>query len=115
MAPGGADVKDVLPPGVNRFAVTNKHAWLYDRQADVLHWVPSARGSRRIWDQVLAGAEPMGTTGCRKRPALVVPDLFTRMSGPRCESCSRRAGIPEGLGTPSNWTAPRFSAPIRVH
>lgn len=43
-----------------------------------------------------------GRTSCGLKTYLCIPGLFTRMDAPRCKTCCKIAGFPEGIGSPKN-------------
>lgn len=48
-----------------------------------------------------------GRTSCNRRGLLAIPGIFSRMGLPRCQTCCRRAGFPQGTGSPKNDPACR--------
>jgi hypothetical protein len=87
-------------PGVAS-RVTAEWDWVVNVSNRVLH-------APRVWDDPDYSAQDAhGQTVCGYRGWLNIPGLFSRAKLPRCRTCCRIAGMPEGDGSPKNDDACR--------
>lgn len=80
---------------------------------DVTTWAWLQTGGRAIslhychgvthddWEEISDGGKVL-TTACGKRLEMRIPGVLSRMFSPRCRSCCKALGIPQGYGTPWN-------------
>lgn len=70
--------------------------WVVNASNRVLH-------APRVWDdpEYMAYTEH-GQTVCGYRGWLNIPGVFSRLDVPRCRTCCRIVGMPEGEGSPKN-------------
>jgi len=90
--------------------VTVEWDWVVNGGNRVLH-------APRVWDDPEYWAQDdHGQTVCGYRGWLGIPGLFSRMDVPRCRTCCRITGMPEGDGSPKNddWCRQVVEARLRT-
>lgn len=75
--------------------------WVVTSTWAVLH------APREVDDSFGRDAQGMGVTECGVDAWLQIPGVFTRMGAPRCKTCCRVTGFPQGTGSPKNDKACR--------